>query len=120
MDSLSRRTFLRSVPLLAGGMTAGWSTAIRAAAPAKSKRSKRQLVEALTGVHNFMVTTFHSNYELDADGLRRNIADHARNATEDMTIVICGGLGELFTISVEEHQALVEAAAWDMPFALKE
>ena len=91
-------------------MAAGWSTAVRAAAPANPKRSKRQLVEALTGVHNFMVTTFHSNYELDADGLRRNIADHARNATKNMTIVICGGLGELFTISVEEQKALVEAA----------
>ena len=57
-----------------------------------------------------MVTTFHPDFELDSEGLRRNVADHARGFHQNMTIVVAGGLGELYSLDIEEHRALVTAA----------
>jgi 5-dehydro-4-deoxyglucarate dehydratase len=68
------------------------------------------LIQALRGVHNFMVTPFKANYALDAEGLRRNITYHSTSATGDMTIVVGGGLGELFTLDAEEQREIAHAA----------
>ena len=64
----------------------------------------------LRGVHNFLTTPFRSDYSLDADGLRRNVAHHVKEAVSDMTIVVGGGLGELFTLDPDEQKVLAEAA----------
>jgi len=104
---LSRRSFLRAAALVGGGLAA---SRVRADTDIKTEPSKADLVRALTGVHNFMITPFHANYDLDARGLRLNVAHHARSSMKDMTIVVSGGLGELFTLSVEEHNSLVAAA----------
>ncbi|MSU70376.1 MAG: hypothetical protein EXS39_06325 [Opitutaceae bacterium] len=73
------------------------------------KRNMEELRNALRGVHNFMITPFHANYDLDAEGLRKNVAYHTKGSTENMTIVAGGGLGELFTLDLDEHKALATA-----------
>jgi dihydrodipicolinate synthase/N-acetylneuraminate lyase len=47
---------------------------------------------------------------LDTKGLQKNVAHHARAAVGDMTIVVGGGLGELFTLDADEQKAMAEAA----------
>jgi 4-hydroxy-tetrahydrodipicolinate synthase len=69
-----------------------------------------ELRQSLRGVHNFMITPFHSNYDLNAEGLRKNIAYHAALPTDNMSIVVGGGLGELFTLDLEEQKAMASAA----------
>ena len=110
MKTLSRRVFLGNLGLLASGLWAGSSTVVHGETKGRRRRGKAELVRTLSGVHNFLTTPFRSNYELDADGLRRNVADHARSAPKNMTIVVSGGLGELFTLGVQEHKQLVAAA----------
>ena len=68
------------------------------------------LREALAGVHNYLPTPFFSNYRLDADGMRENVAYHVRAGSENMTITVAGGYGEGFTLDLEEHEAAVAAA----------
>jgi 5-dehydro-4-deoxyglucarate dehydratase len=68
------------------------------------------LLRKLQGVHNFLTTPFHPNYDLDAEGLRKNVAHHATSGVQDMTIVVGGGLGELFTLDAHEQKAMAEAA----------
>jgi 5-dehydro-4-deoxyglucarate dehydratase len=109
----NRRDFLRAAALLVAG-----GTQILSAAPAGGGKpagadvtaSKRDRVRRLSGVHNFMVTPFRANYDLDASGLRENVADHAAGFHDGMVIVVSGGLGEIYSLTVEEHQSLVEAA----------
>ena len=110
LNTLSRRVFLGSLGLTAGGLWTGSSTLIHAGNKGRRRFKKSELVRKLSGVHNFLTTPFRSDYELDADGLRRNVAVHARAPLKDMTIVVSGGLGELFPLSVEEHKELVKAA----------
>ena len=69
-----------------------------------------ELRRRLWGVHNFLTTPFRSDYSLDAEGLRRNVAHHVKEAVPDMTIVVGGGLGELFTLHPDEQRILAEAA----------
>ena len=69
MKQLSRRSFLRAAALAGAGL-AGVSR-LRAETGVKTEPSKPDLVRALTGVHNFMITPFLPNYDLDAKGLRR-------------------------------------------------
>ncbi len=110
MKPLSRRVFLGSLGLIAGGLGPGSLAVVCGGKKRGARPVKAELVRRLSGVHNFLTTPFRPNYELDADGLRRNVADHARSAPKDMTIVVAGGLGELFTLSVPEHKRLVAAA----------
>src|SRR5438876_9550711 len=57
-----------------------------------------------------MVTPFRAKLGLDADGLRKNVAYHAGSSPHDMTIVVGGGLGELFTLDPEAQRDLGQAA----------
>jgi len=107
-DSVSRRSFLQNVGLVTGGIAA-WSSTTGHGQTSTSW-SKKRLVQVLSGVHNFLTTPFFSDFRLDAEGLRRNVAFHARSTPENMTIVVSGGLGEIFSLSVDEHKRLVEAA----------
>jgi 5-dehydro-4-deoxyglucarate dehydratase len=110
MSERSRRRFVKDLALAAGTLALSPLASCQAAPAPRMDRDRKDLIRALQGVHNFMVTTFHSNFELDSEGLRRNVADHARGYHEKMTIVVAGGLGELYSLDIEEHRALVTAA----------
>ena len=110
MTHWSRRVFLGGLGLAAGRFWSGHSVAIGGRTKNRPFHSKSELVGRLSGVHNFLTTPFRSNYELDVSGMGRNVAHHARQAPENMTIVVSGGLGELFTLGVDEHSRLVQAA----------
>jgi hypothetical protein len=97
MNDLSRRLLLTRMGV-AGAALASSPFVLSAKNRATPKRTMTELRQALRGVHNFMVTPFRSNYDLDAEGLRKNVAYHAAGNTENMTIVVGGGLGELFTL----------------------
>ncbi len=99
--AVSRRALLAgagSLPLLTGG------------GGDRPRRTMQQLRDALRGVHNFMTTPFRANLDLDAEGLRRNVAHHANHPVADTTIVVGGGLGELFTLDLDEQKAMAAAA----------
>ncbi len=105
MDCITRRTW-RPAAVAAGAF---------AAAPAKTdrggaRRSMPELRAALRGVHNFLTTPFRPDLSLDDDGLRRNVAHHASKAPAGMTMVVGGGLGELFTMDADEQRAMAAAA----------
>ncbi len=70
----------------------------------------QKLMKRLRGVHNFLTTPFLSNYALESEGVHKNVAFHAKAGTPDMTIVVGGGLGELFTLNAKEQRAMAEAA----------
>ena len=106
----SRRDALKRIAFAAGGATLFASAGTAAKVRSGSRRSITDLRQALGGVHNFMITPFRPNYDLDAEGLRKNVAYHAAGTTENMTIVVGGGLGELFSLDLEEHKAMVTAA----------
>ena len=110
MRKRSRRGFVQDLALAAGTLALAPMAACQAAPRPGTARNRKGLIQALEGVHNFMVTTFHSDFELDSEGLRRNVADHARGFHQNMTIVVAGGLGELYSLDIEEHRALVTAA----------
>src|SRR5438046_1447640 len=99
MHDASRRLLLRRMGALAS------SPLLAANVKRSPKSTMAELRRALRGVHNFMVTPFRSNYDLDAEGLRRNVAHHAAGNTENMTIVVGCGLGELYTLDPEEQKA---------------
>jgi 5-dehydro-4-deoxyglucarate dehydratase len=109
MNDLSRRLLLTRMGV-AGAALASSPFVLSAKNRTAPKRTMTELRQALRGVHNFMVTPFRSNYDLDAEGLRRNVAYHAAGNTENMTIVVGGGLGELFTLDPEEQKSLAAAA----------
>jgi len=110
MRDVTRRSLLKGISLAAGGLIVDASNKKHGQPAPIPPRPKRDLRSALCGVHNFLTTPFRSNYDLDEQGLYRNVVHHAQNGHEDMTIVVGGGLGELFTLDVEEQKALAEAA----------
>lgn len=61
----------------------------------------------LGGVISFPVTTFHPDYSLDLDGFRQNLRELIKHPI--CAIVPAAGTGELFSLSVEEHQQVVKA-----------
>lgn len=67
---------------------------------------------AMEGVHNYLPTPFlaTANFEVNAVGLRENVAYHARTGPENMTIVVGGGYGEGWTLDLDEHRAVIAAA----------
>ena len=70
----------------------------------------KDLLKALDGVHNYLPTPFHSDFRINPEGLRDNVAFYASNYPKDMTITVVGGYGEGWTLDVEEHQEMVAAA----------
>ncbi len=111
MSEMSRRTFVGNTALVSGGVIAGSARVTPAAKGDHKRRSMTDLRQALRGVHLFLTTPFGANYELDSAGLRNNVAYHAERQTENLTIVVGGGMGELFSLNVHEHKEMVQAAA---------
>jgi 5-dehydro-4-deoxyglucarate dehydratase len=76
-----------------------------------------ELRSRLVGVVGFPVTPFHADGSVDLDGLGKNVDAMASHAF--CSLVIAGGTGELYSLSVEEHRdilrASVEAVAGRMP-----
>mgnify|MGYP002262701524 CR=1 FL=1 len=101
---------LRGLGLAAGGAVVVRRRSTRANSKRTPSGNKKELVSRLKGVHNFLTTPFLLNYKLDADGLYRNVLVHAKANPEKMVVVVAGGLGELFSLSVVEHEELVDAA----------
>ena len=111
MDSFSRRSFLKKSTLAAAGLAVGGDLALAARpAAALASHDKSQLLDKFQGVYNFLTTPFLSNYELDGDGVRKNVAYHAKARTKRMVIMVGGGLGELYHMDSDTQGALAEAA----------
>ncbi len=110
MSAWTRRGFVKSAILAASGPWVKAASIRRAKEASSLLGTKAERISRLKDVHNFLTTPFHSNYDLDAEGLARNVADHVRNPARDMTLVVGGGLGELFTLDVAEHKEMVAAA----------
>ena len=66
-----------------------------------------ELRRRLQGVIAFPVTNFNSDYSLDLDGYRTNVAAMARFPL--CAIVVAGGTGEMYSLTPEEHLQVVEA-----------
>ena len=111
MRGSSRRALLRKMGLMAGAMAVKSPIAGSARPRSPSRPGMDRLRERIQGVHCFMVTPFHPDGSLNAEGLRRNIARHADAGVRDMTIVVGGGMGEIFSLDLKEHRAMAEAAA---------
>ncbi len=111
MPGSSRRALLRKVGLMAGAATLRTPVAGWAEPRSRNRPDMDRLRERIQGVHCFMVTPFHTDGSLNAEGLRRNIAHHADAGIHDMTIVVGGGMGEIFSLDLQEHRAMAEAAA---------
>ncbi len=69
--------------------------------------STEELIKALDGPHNYLPTPFHADYSVDLEGLRRNVAFHADR--DRLTVVVGGGYGEGWKLSLEEHRGVVAA-----------
>ena len=67
--------------------------------------STEELIKALDGPHNYLPTPFHADYSVDLEGLRRNVAFHADR--DRLTVVVGGGYGEGWKLSLEEHREVV-------------
>ena len=111
MPGSSRRALLRKMGLMAGAAALNAPVAGLAGPGSTGPPDMDRLRERIQGVHCFMVTPFHPDGSLNAEGLRRNIARHADAGIQDMTIVVGGGMGEIFSLDLQEHRAMAEAAA---------
>jgi 5-dehydro-4-deoxyglucarate dehydratase len=70
--------------------------------------SPRDFASALRGVFGFPVTPFRRDLSLDLDALARNVDEMA--AHPFCAIVVAGGTGELYSLSPEEIESVVEVA----------
>ena len=66
-----------------------------------------ELRSRLEGVIAFPVTNFKSDYSLDIDAYRTNVAEMVKFPL--CAVVAAGGTGELYSVTPEEHLQLVEA-----------
>ena len=64
------------------------------------------LREKLQGVISFPITPFKADLSLDLDGLRRNLRSLLRHGV--CAIVAPAGTGELYSLSVAEHLAVIQ------------
>jgi 5-dehydro-4-deoxyglucarate dehydratase len=65
-----------------------------------------ELRQRLQGVISFPVTPFNADLSLDLDGLRRNLRSLLKHPI--CAVVAPAGTGELYSLSPEEHKAVVE------------
>lgn len=70
--------------------------------------SPNELKKRIQTVIGFPVTPFHENLELDIEGLQQNMRMMSSGGIE--TAVVCGGTGELYSLTPEEHRACLRAA----------
>lgn len=111
MRPFSRRSFLKKSTVAAVGLAVGENlgTAVaEARTPAAHDRAR--LLEKFQGVYNFLTTPLLSSYQLDSDGVRKNVAFHAEAGSKHMVIMVGGGLGELYRMSSDTQKALAESA----------
>jgi 5-dehydro-4-deoxyglucarate dehydratase len=76
----------------------------------RTKRSLKELRQALRGIHSYLPTPFHPTLEIDPEGMRQNAAFYAKAGPTPLSLVVAAGLGELFALDFEEHRAVVSAA----------
>jgi 5-dehydro-4-deoxyglucarate dehydratase len=67
----------------------------------------QELGRRLQGVVGFPITPFKRNLSLDLPGLRRNVRTMLKHPF--CAVVAAGGTGELYSLTVEEHRAVVAA-----------
>ncbi|MFT4586910.1 MAG: 5-dehydro-4-deoxyglucarate dehydratase [Candidatus Binatia bacterium] len=67
----------------------------------------KEFCSKLPGVVGFPITPFHADLSLDLDGLRSNVASMLEQPFT--TIVAAGGTGEMYSLTNEEHVAVVKA-----------
>ncbi|MEM2927010.1 MAG: dihydrodipicolinate synthase family protein [Candidatus Bathyarchaeia archaeon] len=67
------------------------------------------------GVFAFLITPFEKRdwMKLDEEGLRKNVRFLLENGVKNL--VPCGGTGELFSLTPEEHKRIVEIVASEAP-----
>ena len=68
-------------------------------------QNHRQFADRLRGVFGFPVTPFRKDLSLDLDALRRNVDEMA--AHPFCAMVAAGGTGELYSLSIDEIDAVV-------------
>lgn len=68
-----------------------------------------ELKARIQTVIGFPVTPFTRDLSLDLDGLRKNLRTMADSGIE--VAVVCGGTGELYSLTPDEHRACIRAAA---------
>ena len=105
MDMNSRRNFIKNTGLAVGSLAVLGTIGCK-----KQNRTMAELIKACRGVHNFLTTPFKSNGNLDSEGFYKNVNFHADRHSKNMSIVVSCNLGELFSLDLEEHQALAQAA----------
>jgi 5-dehydro-4-deoxyglucarate dehydratase len=66
-----------------------------------------ELRKQLNGVISFPITPFKADHSLDLDGLRANLRALLRHPV--CAVVAAAGTGELYSLSVAEHRAVVQA-----------
>lgn len=65
--------------------------------------------EKLQGVHGLVLTPFKENYEIDEEGLRKEIRLMVDNGVQAITPV--GSTGEFASLTIYEHKKVIEIAA---------
>jgi len=65
--------------------------------------------EKLQGVHGLVLTPFKENYEIDEEGLRKEIRVMVDNGVQVITPV--GSTGEFASLTIDEHKRVIEIAA---------
>ena len=78
--------------------------------PEFSREQPKELIDTFRGVHCYLPTPFDSNLQIDTKGMNHNVSLLAQNGLNNLSFVVTGGLGELFALDLEEHQAVVKAA----------
>ena len=94
--------------LALGSLALPWGCRQPPASPGRRWSSTEELIKALDGPHNYLPTPFRADYSVDLEGLRRNVAYHAEG--DRLTVVVGGGYGEGWKLSLDEHRELVAAA----------
>ena len=94
--------------LALGSLALPWSCRQAPTSSGRQWNSSEELIKALDGPHNYLPTPFQADYSVDLEGLRRNVAYHAER--DRLTVVVGGGYGEGWKLSLEEHRGVVAAA----------
>src|SRR3989440_10956813 len=70
--------------------------------------TRQELRSRFGGVVAFPVTPFKADLSLDLEGLRKNLAHLAKFPF--CAVVACGGTGEMYSLTPDEHRQVVAAA----------
>ena len=106
-QAVSRRNLCKTGALALGSLALPWGCHQPPASPGRRWSSAEELIQALDGPHNYLPTPFQADYSVDLEGLRRNVAYHAER--DRLTVVVGGGYGEGWKLSLDEHREVVAA-----------